>query len=82
MKKLFGFADVYLARSNWKDLTLIKFCLFSMGLLAGMQIPRKSKKPAGIAAAIVSVLTYVPLMAKFFGIVFEETEEVTDTAEE
>ena len=81
MKQLFGFVDVYLARSDWKDLTLIKFCLFSMGLLAGMVIPRKSRKPAGIAAAIVFVLTYVPLMAKFFGIVFEDTEEISDTAD-
>ena len=43
---------------------MLKFCLFSLGILAGMQIPKKDKKEAGILAFVVFVLTYIPLMKK------------------
>ena len=29
MKRLFYYADRYLEKSTWKDLALIKFCLFN-----------------------------------------------------
>ena len=42
MKKLFPWlftsADRYLRASDWKDIALIKLCLFAIGLLAGMQV--------------------------------------------
>ena len=38
MKRLFDCADEFLQNSTWRDLTLVKFCLFSMGLLVGLQI--------------------------------------------
>ena len=69
MKKLFGYADDYLRNSDWKDMAMLKFCLFSMGILAGMRISEKSKKKVGVAALFVFVLTYIPLMKKFIGIV-------------
>lgn len=47
MKKLFCYADRYIRKSDWKDLAMIKFCLFSMGILAGMRIPEKNRKQAG-----------------------------------
>ena len=31
MKKLFDAADRYLKIADWKDMALLKFCLFSMG---------------------------------------------------
>lgn len=31
MKKLFGYAEKYIARCGWKDLAMLKFCLFAMG---------------------------------------------------
>lgn len=72
MKSLFCCADEYLQKSDWKDLALLKFCLFSMGIIAGMQIPEKNKKKAGAAAALVFVVTYIPQMVKFIGIVMEK----------
>ena len=36
MKVLFDAADIYLKQSTWKDLALVKFCLFSIGLLCGL----------------------------------------------
>lgn len=74
MRKLFVYADRYLERSSWKDLALVKFCLFSIGVLAGMRISEKNKKCVGIVAAAVFLATYVPLMAKFFAVVMEEDE--------
>lgn len=71
MKKLFCYADMYLQKSDWKDMAMLKFCLFSMGLLVGMRIPEEHKKKAGIAAMLVFLLTYIPLMTKFIGIVAE-----------
>lgn len=74
MKKLFGFAERYIAKSDWKDLAMLKFCLFAMGILAGMRIPGKNKKQAGWIAAGVFVATYIPLMAKFFSVITEKEE--------
>ena len=65
MKTLFRSADEYLKLSSWKDLALIKFCLFSMGLLAGTYIKRDAKKSVRAVASAVFMLTYIPLMFKY-----------------
>ncbi len=75
MKRLFTSADEYLKKSDWKDLALIKFCLFSIGLLVGLQITEKCKKGVRIAASVVFVLTYIPLMVKYLGILTGKCEE-------
>ncbi len=75
MKQLFCYGDRYLQKSTWKDMALLKFCLFSMGILAGMQIPGRHKKKVGIAALLVFCVTYIPLMKKFIGVIMEEKEE-------
>ncbi len=69
MKFLFRSADVYLRQCDWRDLALVKFCLFSMGVIAGIALPPKAKKPAIITAAAVFVATYIPLMVKYGKIV-------------
>ena len=74
MKKLFCYADRYIKKSDWKDLAMIKFCLFSMGILAGMRIPEKNRKQAGWIVAAVFAVTYIPLMAKFFSVITEKEE--------
>lgn len=53
---------------------MIKFCLFSMGILAGMRIPEKNKEHAGWIAAAVFAATYILLMAKFFSVIAEKEE--------
>lgn len=81
MKRLFYYVEKYLEKSDWKDLAMVKFCLFSMGIIAGVHIPKEKKKYAIIGAAAVFVLTYVPLMAKFFGIVMADSR-LTSAAED
>ena len=44
MKRIFDSADEFIRRSDWKDLAIVKFCLFSIGLLVGLQITEKYKK--------------------------------------
>ena len=60
MKRLFRSAELYLAGSTWKDLAAIKFCLFSLGLLAGLGISARKKRPAAILAVLVFLATYIP----------------------
>lgn len=74
MKRLFDYAEKYIAKSDWKDLAMLKFCLFAMGVLAGMRIPEKNREKAGWIAAVVFVVTYIPLMAKFFSVIGEKEE--------
>lgn len=68
MKKLFDSANEYLRQSDWRDIAVLKFCLISLGLLAGMQVPEKYRKPACIAASAVFTATYIPTMTKFLSI--------------
>ena len=71
MKKLLDFGNRYAKESTWKDFALVKFCLFSMGIAAGTQVPDKHKKKVLGAVACVFASTYVPLMAKVFRIAFK-----------
>lgn len=71
MKWLFRSADNYLKQSSWKDMALLKVCLFAMGLFAGLQIPKKHKKPAAFAAFAAFILTYPLLMYKYFKVVYQ-----------
>lgn len=66
MKKLFDCADRYLQACTWKDLALLKFCLAAMGVLIGLQIPKKHRITASLVAGLVFLATYIPLMSKFF----------------
>ena len=75
MKRLFRSAEIYLANSTWTDLALIKFCLFSLGLAAGLTVPARRKTPAAILAALVFLATYIPLMGKFLPILLNCREE-------
>ena len=53
-----------------KQLALIKLCLCAIGIIIGVNIAPKHKKAVTAAAAGVFAVTYVPLMAKFFKIIF------------
>ena len=71
--KLFEAANRYVETSDWKIIAVLKFCLISMGLMAGMQIRPEHRKPVFLGALSTFILTYIPLMARFFR-VFTEKE--------
>ena len=75
MKRILTSADEFVRESDWKDLAVLKFCLLSLGLLAGMQIAERCKKGVRIASSIVFTLTYIPLMVKYLRILIGKGEE-------
>ena len=75
MGKLFNKSNNYLKECDWKDMALLKFCLFSIGVLVGTHISCKNKKVANIISGIVFIITYIPQMKKFFPILLNKTEE-------
>ena len=57
MKYFFDLGNQYVKESDWKDLTLIKFCLCAMGVILGVNVAPKHKKTVTIVAALVFVAT-------------------------
>ena len=76
MRRIFDSADEFVRQSGWKDIAILKFCLLSLGLLAGMGIAEKCKKGVRIAASVVFTLTYIPLMVKYLGILTAKGEKI------
>lgn len=72
MNALFEAANQYVKESDWKDLALIKLCLFAIGVIIGVNITQKHRKAVTKAAAGVFAVTYIPLMAKFIKIIFRK----------
>ena len=64
--KLFQVADRYCKESSWKTLALLKICLFSIGVMVGMLIPKEKKKAVFGIGTVAFLATYLPLMGKFF----------------
>lgn len=65
MKALLQTADRYLQSSSWKDLALIKLCLLSLGMVFGILLPQKYRKPALVVTLLLFLATYLPLMIRF-----------------
>ena len=72
MKKLFDAANRYIETSDWKTIAVLKFCLISLGIMAGLQIKPEQKKPVFIGALGVFAATYVPLMARLYRVFSEK----------
>lgn len=71
MKKLFDIADQYIKECTWKDLSLLKLCLCAIGVMIGTLISPKHKKATLTVAGDIFTVTYIPLMKKYFRIVFQ-----------
>lgn len=61
-------ADHCVRQSTWKDLALIKLCLGALGVLLGLAVTPRRKKPAALAAGLVFVPTYLLLLARYLPI--------------
>ena len=64
--KLFEVADRYCKESTWKTMAALKFCLFSIGIIVGVLLPETYKTPVLVIFGIVFIVTYIPLMSKYF----------------
>ena len=65
MKRLTDAADRYLKACDWRDMAVLKLCLCALGVLIGLAVPGRKKRPAAWASSLVFVAAYVPLMGKF-----------------
>ncbi len=74
MKCLLAYADKYLQKSDWRDIGVIKFCLFFFGLFAGTFVPQKYIKCGRNVALIGFVGTAILIMRKFFSVIMEKDE--------
>ena len=75
MKYFLDLGNRYMQESDWKDLSLLKFCLFAMGLLIGTQVTEKYKKPVICVSLGVFIATYIPLMSKLFKIISKKESD-------
>ena len=44
MKCLIDIGNRYAKESDWKTITLLKFCLCAMGIMIGLKVPREKKQ--------------------------------------
>lgn len=82
MKFLIISAKKYIKKMNVWDVSLLKICLSAMGILIGINISDEKKKSVGVAAVFIFIATYIPLMAKYIGIVFEEKKQKDSNIED
>lgn len=69
IEKLTNTGKVYLTEMDLEDMAMLKLCLTSLGVLMGLGIPLKLKKPATLMAGFLFAGTYVPLMYRLWSIV-------------
>jgi hypothetical protein len=50
------------------EMGLLKLCLFSLGVIAGLLLPKKIYIVSLISAAIVFVITIIPILIKLYKI--------------
>lgn len=72
MKNIVTAGEAYIKKMNILDMGLLKICVFSLGLFSGVCVSRKNRKRVGFWALVVYILTYIPLMSKFFGLYNEK----------
>ena len=75
MKKLFEVANRYIETSDWKIIAVLKFCLISLGMMLGMWIKPKHRKPIFIGALCVFIASYIPLMVRFYRLFTDSGEK-------
>ena len=75
MKYFLDLGNRYMQESDWKDLSLLKFCLFAMGLLIGTQVTENYKKSVIGVSLGVFIATYIPLMSKLFKIMSKKESD-------
>ncbi|MBQ8604404.1 MAG: permease of phosphate ABC transporter [Oscillospiraceae bacterium] len=64
----------YLWRSDWKDWMLVRFCLFALGMMTGVLIHKKAKKPVFVGALLAFVATVIPVVYKYIKVGTDNTQ--------
>ncbi|MCF8018720.1 Permease of phosphate ABC transporter [Petrocella atlantisensis] len=75
LEKCMSVTDTYMKESTWKDLALIKLCVFTVGMLMGFCVPKKHKTVYSIIGALIIGVTLTPIMMKFVPMLMDEFED-------
>ena len=82
MKRIMKSVKKYIERVNIWDISFLKICLCAMGILIGLGVSENKKRSVGAAALFVFIATYIPLMAKYVGVVVGEKEQDEDSIDD
>lgn len=63
--KFVQIADEFIKEMHVSDMVVLKFCLMSLGIIVGICLPKKWKRPALFTALFVFIITYLPLVTKW-----------------
>ncbi|MBQ3393918.1 MAG: permease of phosphate ABC transporter [Oscillospiraceae bacterium] len=75
MKWLFDKADGYIKTMKWQDLSLVKLCLFSIGLIVAGSIEKKGiRKLLRNIGILGFAASYIPLMSRFLPFLFRKED--------
>jgi hypothetical protein len=66
--KLIDMGREYIRSMSIIEMGLLKLCLFSLGVIAGLLLPKKIYIISLISAAIVFVITIIPILIKLYKI--------------
>ncbi|MEL7622309.1 MAG: permease of phosphate ABC transporter [Clostridiales bacterium] len=66
MRRYLQCADRYIKKMGVCDIALLKGCMMSLGMLAGLSVALPFRRKARNCATLLFVMTYVPLMTGFF----------------
>ena len=75
IEKLLKAGNAYIRTMDWKQMALVKLCLCAMGIILGLSVSRRARKPVLIGALLVFLATYVPLMRRFLPMFRKELRE-------
>jgi len=61
MKDWWNRANDFLRKWDWRDVLLLKLCLYAAGVLGGLAVPSRRKKTAALLASMLFVAAWLPL---------------------
>lgn len=64
-KDFIQIANEFIKEMHVTDMAVLKFCLMSLGIIVGICLPKKWKRPALFTALFVFIVTYLPLVMKW-----------------
>jgi hypothetical protein len=81
MNKLLEMANDYIMEMDWKDISLVKICVFFAGLALGTLVAPKNKKTVFFLALAIFIASYIPCMVKLVKFYLENNEDEFDEDE-
>lgn len=65
VKEFLGLANDYIKEMRVSDIVVLKFCVLSLGLILGICLPKRWKRPVLYTSLFAFLVTYLPLLTKW-----------------